>query len=136
MRDAAAVWREVGLAVYHRRTELGIATQGDLAERAGVHLNTISRLERGRALKRRSPSWAAIEAALSWPEGKIADMVDGRDRETEPGPALTADVVKRAVLAAITSVESDVTVRQAHRMAAAAVTQFEQQGLLQHKQAG
>jgi transcriptional regulator with XRE-family HTH domain len=124
----ATVWQQIGLAVYHRRVELGILTQGDLAQLAGVHINTVSRLERGKPLKRRSPSWAAIEAALRWPEGTIADMVDGLTRE--PSPTLTADVVHQVVFESVIRVALDVTGRQAHQIAADAAAELQRRGLV------
>lgn len=121
----AAVWREAGLAVYHRRIELGMASQSELAERADVSLNTISRLERGVPSKRRNPTWGAIESALGWPEGTIGNMVEGRAYEV-----LTADAVRKAVLDAILEVEPDVSVKQAKQVAAIAVEKLQQRKML------
>ena len=121
----AAVWREVGLAVYHRRIELGIETQQELAERAGVSLNTISRLERGVPSKRRNPTWAKIERALGWPEGKIAAMVAGQALGV-----ITPAAVRQAVLDSIHEVGQDLTIRQAQEIAALTVERLKQQKLL------
>lgn len=126
-RADAAVWREVGHAVSRRRGELGISSQSQLAALAGVHVNTVSRLERGTAVKRSNPTWGAIEAALSWPEGTIASMAGIRPNTATP---LTADAVSRAVLTAIHRVEPEVTIRQANEIAAQTVAQLEQEGLL------
>lgn len=124
----AAVWRKVGLAVYHRRIELGIETQRELADRAGVHLNTVSRLERGTPSKRRNPTWSAIEDALDWPEGMIADMAAGRTRKSQV--ELTADAVRQAVIGAIHDMELNVTVPQANQIAAITVERLKRQGML------
>ncbi len=52
-----ADWKAVGRAVYLRRVELGMERQQDLAEQAGVHLNTIGRIERGVPSTRKNPTW-------------------------------------------------------------------------------
>lgn len=120
-----AAWREAGLAVYDRRIELGMQSQSELAERAGVSLNSVSRIERGIPSKRRAPTWGPIERALGWPEGKIESMVEGRTLEV-----LTADAVRRAVLAAIHTVEPDLSIRQANEIAAETVAELRRGRLL------
>lgn len=121
----AAVWREAGHAVYERRIELGMQSQTELAERAGVSLNSVSRLERGVPSKRRAPTWGPIERVLGWPEGKIEDMVEGRTTE-----ALTADAVFQALIEAIHVVELDVTVKQANQVAALTIDRLRQRKML------
>jgi transcriptional regulator with XRE-family HTH domain len=121
----AAVWREAGHAVYERRIELGMQSQTELAERAGVSLNSVSRLERGVPSKRRSPTWGPIERALGWPEGKIEDMIEGRASDV-----LTAEAVRQAVLDAIHDVEPDVTVKQANEIAGITIERLRQRKML------
>lgn len=68
-------WKELSLKVVNRRRQLGMRSQQDLADKAHVSLATITRLEGGRPLKRRSRSWDLIEKALEWPEGTIERWV-------------------------------------------------------------
>src|SRR3954452_22121624 len=70
----------VGHAVADRRLEVGFATQRELAEAAGVALNTAAMLERGRTFPRRSNAHK-LERALQWPTGTLAAL-----RRGEPLP--------------------------------------------------
>lgn len=121
-----SVWEDLGLALYRRRLELGIPSQRELAKRAGVHHNTVSKLELGQSWTRRGASWAKIEAVLELPEGWIADFVARRTAV----PALTPDAVERAVLDSIAEVTPHVTIRQARAVAKATVRQLEREGFL------
>lgn len=123
-----ANWLEVGLLVYRRRIELRITSQKAFAERAGVHVNTISRLERGIPSSRRNPSWPAIERVLGWPEGHIASMVEGRVQEPEPVPF--AATLEQAVMESLRESLPDVTFRQAHTVARGVLARLERRGLL------
>lgn len=128
MRGTDPVWDAVRSAVYRRRLELGIHSQRELARRAGVSFNTVSRLERGVASTRRNPSWPAIEAALGWPEGHIADMVEGR--ETPPKPVPPEVLIRQAIIAALARVRPDVTVQEAEAIADATLGQLKRGGVL------
>lgn len=124
-------WRAIGRAIYQRRTELGMTRQQALADAAGVHVNTISRIERGVPSSRRNPTWPAIEAALRWPAGHIAALADGTDepvRELIP-EGLTAEI-SRAVLDAITDAGPDLTVRQAREIAEGTIAILRRRGHL------
>ena len=68
------VWAMLGRAIAERRAELGLRTQEALAIKAGVHINTINRLETGKPT-RRNKTWPPIEAALQWPKGYIEDFI-------------------------------------------------------------
>lgn len=128
----AAIWRNIGHAVARRRSELDLNSQSQLAERAGVHLNTVSRLESGSPAQRIRSSWAAIEDALEWPRGTIAAMAGIRPNTAVP---LTADAVTRAVLDSIHEVEpTDWTIPQANQIAAKTVARLERDGLLPSSQ--
>lgn len=126
MASEDVAWREVGHAVANRRNHLGMATQADLAERAGVHHNTISRLELGQ-LRRQGRKWAAIEAALDWPTGKLMNMHRSLMDQTGRVPA---DVLERAVLDTLNEAAPHVTVRQARRIAEGIVERLERDGYL------
>lgn len=118
--DAAVDWRMIGRAIYQRRAELGMKSQQALADAAGVHVNTIGRIERGVPSSRRNPTWPAIEAALQWPAGYISGLADG-DAAPLPTVELIPESAVReisgAVVDAITDAEPDMTVRQAREIA-------------------
>lgn len=76
MAESDDVWRELGRLIAMRRRQLGMRTQQDLADAAEVSLPTVTRLERGRPLVRRSRSWDLIERALKWPAGYIERYVN------------------------------------------------------------
>jgi hypothetical protein len=100
--------------------------QRDLAERAGLHKNTISKLELGH-LRRPGSKWGEVEDALGWPRGKLVamyrDIVDHPDR-------VPAEVVERAVLDTLNEAAPHVTVRQARRIADGIVERLERDGYL------
>ena len=60
----------VGRAVADRRVELGLETQRDLADAAGVSLNTAALLERGKSFPHRT-NRIKFEDALQWPRGTL-----------------------------------------------------------------
>lgn len=128
MRGADAAWEAVGRAVYRRRLKLGIRSQRELARHAGVAFNTVNRLEQGVPSTRRNPSWPAIEAALGWPEGRISDMVEGR--ETPPEPVPSAVLIRQAVLGAVAEVRPDVTVQEAQAIADVTMKRLKQDGIM------
>lgn len=126
-------WEAIGKAVYDRRIELGMQRQQDLADRAGVHVNTISRVERGTPSTRRNPTWPKVEAALEWPPGYLARLAEAHEvpaAEPYPIPAGLAREIGSAVREAVAAVEPDVTVRQAREIAEAAVAELRRRGLL------
>jgi transcriptional regulator with XRE-family HTH domain len=128
----ATDWRAIGRAIFQRRTELGMEHQKDLAERSGVHLNTISRIERGVPSSRRSPAWAKIEAALQWPAGHISRLADSEPAAVRdfPIPDGVTEGIEQAVLAAISGVEPDVTLRQAREIGRRTIEELRRRGLL------
>ncbi len=82
----------VGHAVADRRLEVGFATQRELAEAAGVALNTAAMLERGHTFPRRSNAHK-LEKALNWPTGTLAALrrgepVPGAQPSPTPAPAV------------------------------------------------
>jgi DNA-binding XRE family transcriptional regulator len=72
----------VGQAVADRRMDLGL-TQKELAEKAGLAMNTAALLERGRTFPRAANA-RKLEDALEWPRGTI-----GRIRTGAPAPTST-----------------------------------------------
>lgn len=133
-----ADWRAIGRAVYQRRNELGMKSQQALAERADVHVNTVSRIERGVPSSRRNPTWGAIEAALQWPAGHIARLADGEQLEVagNAAPTSLAAEIEQAVFAAISDNAPDVTVRQARQIAEGAVAELRRRGVLPSNTSG
>jgi DNA-binding XRE family transcriptional regulator len=127
-------WRDLGRAVFERRRELGMRSQADLAKLAGVHVNTISKLERGVISTRPNPSWPAIEAALGWRAGFIRGYL-GFDRvELSTAGRLAMDdpvaVIERAVVDQAAQVAPEMSVRQAREFAARIVEQLREYGLI------
>lgn len=126
MPSEDAAWREVGHRVATRRVGLGIPTQLELAERAGVHKNTVSKIELGQ-MRRQGRSWAPIERELGWPAGTLMGMY----REiAEQSARVPAAAVEQAVLDAVNDAAPHVTVRQARRIAQGTVERLKAQGLL------
>ncbi|MGH3095311.1 MAG: helix-turn-helix transcriptional regulator [Streptosporangiales bacterium] len=60
-----------------RRADLGNLSQQDVANRAGVSLSTVSRLERG--VRVAAKQERAVEDALGWGPGSIEAIHDGRE---------------------------------------------------------
>lgn len=129
-------WREIGRTVTERRQELGMETQQDLADAAGVHVNTVSRTERGIPSSRRSPAWPKLEAALKWPAGHISRLADGYTVSEHPIPAEMGQEISQAVLAAVSDAAPDVTMRQARSIADGTVKELRRRGLLPSDTAG
>jgi len=128
------VWLDLGFAIYRRRIQLGIKSQRELARRAGLHHNTVGRLERGEPWAQRGGSWGQVEAALELPEGWISEFV--ANYPATGGPALTAHAVEQAVLDSIAAIAPHVTIRQARLIAAATAKRLEEEGLLPNGRAG
>ncbi|WP_414641836.1 helix-turn-helix transcriptional regulator [Actinocrinis sp.] len=104
--------------ISERRRELGMRTQQDLADAAGTSVATITRLESGRPLVRRSWTWAAVEQALDWPSGYLERYM----RHRTPPPAITLSearikdpesTIRRSIKDALQKNLPDVTVSQA-----------------------
>lgn len=73
----------VGRAVADRRVELGLETQRDLADAAGVSLNTAALLERGKSFPHRT-NRIKFEDALQWPRGTLDAVRRGGDVPAAP----------------------------------------------------
>jgi len=122
------VWLELGAALYRRRIELGITSQEALAKRAGLHRNTIGKVERGEPWSRPGQAWSKIEAALELEPGWIDDFV-ARHR-ANGGRMVTAGAIEQAVLDSINDHSPHLPIRQARRIAAATVQRLTAAGLL------
>lgn len=111
-------WKDLGSMISERRRELGMRTQQDLADAAGVSVATVTRLESGRPLVRRSWTWAAVEQALDWPSGYFERYM--RHRTPPQVITLSEDrlknpdsTVRRYIKDALQKNLPDVTVSQA-----------------------
>ena len=129
MNADEAVWLDLGLALYRRRIERGIDSQRELAKLAGVHHNTISRLERGQPWTRRGRAWTAVERTLGLPDGWISAYVASHSTEASE-PVLSAEVVEQVVLEAMGEHAPHVTIRQARSVAAGVAKRLGQRGYL------
>jgi hypothetical protein len=96
-------WRDFGRVVFRTRMDKGFATQRELAAVAGVHWNTVRRLEAGVLAKRPQPSWLKVEKALGWEAGAIERAWRGGPGKPEIEPAAADDLA-----AAVTRVLIDV----------------------------
>jgi transcriptional regulator with XRE-family HTH domain len=112
-------------------------TQQDLADAAQVSLATITRLESGKPLVRRSRSWDLVEAALKWPDGYIERYVNAAGMQTPVGYLIEAselsEIEPRARLAikdALMATLPDATVSQIVAAEAAAIKALREAGLL------
>src|SRR6185295_222705 len=103
----------VGHAVADRRLEVGFATQRELAEAAGVALNTAAQLERGRTFPRPSNAHK-LEQALEWPTGTLAAL-----RRGEPVPGGKPPSTAQAPTAAVAPTASSGAVSSVHAVAIA-----------------
>ncbi|MFD3535194.1 helix-turn-helix domain-containing protein [Streptomyces sp. NPDC058664] len=75
-RDPKA-WARLGQALATARKTLGL-TQRDLAEQAGVSLNSVQNAESGQSPKARMPqSIYPIARALGWPDGAVDAVLGG-----------------------------------------------------------
>lgn len=83
-------WRQFGRLVFQTRLRLGFANQRQFAEAAGVHWQTIRKLEAGEPVIRRNPSWSDIEKALGWAPGSIERVWRGGQLRGA-GPVVTDD---------------------------------------------
>lgn len=136
MAESDDVWRELGRLIAMRRRQLGMRTQRELADAAEVSLPTVTRLERGRPLIRRSRSWDLIERALKWPPGYIERYVNEASSNpsgyliqaselSEIEPKARA-AIKNALMATL----PDVTAGQIIAAESAAIKALRDQGLL------
>jgi len=82
--DRSALAR-VGSAVAERRLDLGLS-QRELADKAGVALNTAALLERGQTFPRAANA-RKLEAALEWPRGTLQEIRRGSPPPPSPPPA-------------------------------------------------
>jgi len=96
-------WRAFGRVVFRTRMDKGFATQRELAVAAGVHWNTVRRLEAGVLAKRPHQSWLDVEKVLGWEPGAIERAWRGGPDKPEIEPAAADDLA-----AAVTRVLIDV----------------------------
>lgn len=82
--------RRLANRIRARRDEMGLSQQA-LADRAGVGVNTIIRMEQADFAERRTRTWAPVEEALGWSPrffdhylaGEIPDDLKDRYKHTE-----------------------------------------------------
>ena len=90
-----------------RRDELDLS-QEELAEQAGVGVNTIIRMEQADFAKKRSKTWAPVEEALGWTVGffddylggEVGDDLEGRYQRAESEDLVPVHIVKDMLYAA------------------------------------
>lgn len=72
-------WQRLARAIKARRIEMGIETQKEAAERAGVAHNTWNRLENGQGA--RQETLEAVARALDWPPSRPSEILYGSGQE-------------------------------------------------------
>lgn len=77
MSDDVARWELLADLVRTARDVLGMTSQGQLAEAAGVAVGTVQRLEGGKPYPRLPNRTPAIERALYWPAGTVRKIIEG-----------------------------------------------------------
>jgi len=83
-------WKRLGDAVKRARAERGLR-QAQLAEAIDADLSTVQNLESaryGKGFTRVPPTAHAAAAYFRWPEGAIADILNGGDPDLGEAPAL------------------------------------------------
>ncbi|MGH3970509.1 MAG: helix-turn-helix transcriptional regulator [Mycobacterium sp.] len=91
----------VGRAVADRRVEVGFETQRELADAAGLSLNTAALLERGKSFPHRA-NRIKFEDALGWPRGTLDALRRGApvpDAASAPAPERVLESVSAAAAA-------------------------------------
>jgi|GEM_PF-3018942 len=78
-------WKRLGRAIKAQREHLGMATQQDLAESAGVTRQTVQSLEAGTERKRTPASIGRVEKALGWEPGTATRILSEATPEA-PAP--------------------------------------------------
>jgi transcriptional regulator with XRE-family HTH domain len=68
--------QRLGAEVARARTQIGLSSQQQLAEEAGLGRRTISAIETGEKVAARS--YFQVEAVLGWPTGTSDDFIAGR----------------------------------------------------------
>lgn len=69
-------WERVGLAVRHRRKELGL-TQSEVTARGGPSVPTLRALENNRAGRLSNKLRRALESAIEWDTGSFEAILEG-----------------------------------------------------------
>lgn len=80
-------WVRLGREIRDRRKAAGIDRQADLAERAGIATNSVSRIENGASSK--VETLEAIAEVIGWDISGMVEVLRGADPSTErePGPS-------------------------------------------------
>ncbi|MFD4921209.1 helix-turn-helix transcriptional regulator [Streptomyces goshikiensis] len=77
-------WKRLGRAIKAQREHLGMATQQDLADNAGVTRQTVQSLEAGTERKRTPPTIGKVEKALGWEPGTATRILSEAAPEATP----------------------------------------------------
>lgn len=77
--------------VVARRVELGYRARGDLASASGLSVRTLADVECGRRETFHASTIAALEQALGWATGSVAQVIDGYEPTVTEFPQVHAD---------------------------------------------
>lgn len=78
-------WKRLGRAIKAQREHLGMTTQQELAEAAGVTRQTVQSLEAGKQRSRMPGAIAPVEKALRWEPGTAARILTVEEPEPDAG---------------------------------------------------
>lgn len=80
-------WQRLADAVVRRRAELDRMTQAELAHRASISLDRVQAIEGNKSDRYRPVTLMAVERALEWDDGSVAEVLAGGDpRPRAAGP--------------------------------------------------
>lgn len=78
-------WKRLGRAIKAQRESLGLTTQQELADVAGVSRQTVHSLEAGKERSRMPAAIGPVEKALKWEPGTAARLLtEAADERSEP----------------------------------------------------
>lgn len=86
--------QRLATAIVQARRRRGEMTQADLAHASGLGITTIQRMELsagpGAPYPKRGSTFAAVERAFGWPEGRTREIAEGRYPVDEDAPPTSA----------------------------------------------
>lgn len=133
-RDPEA-WARLGRALSQTRQAKGL-TQQDLADRAGVSLNSVQNAEAGTVPKARMPyTVPAIAALLGWPDGAIDEVLAGGEipggfRDVSVQKQIDAEQLETIISAAMVRATENATAAEIRAATKIALDELRRQGLL------
>lgn len=108
LEDRVPDWPALAQAINDRMQETGM-TQRELAERSGVSVATLRRIQSAFPQRRSPVTLAAISRALSWPDDHLRDVLrGGTGQATADSPADRYESKLDAIAAEVTDLANRV----------------------------